>query len=163
MLPGLEIIQTLLAPVVVISANGLFCLAFYNRLSSVVNRSRMLNKERFDLASQLADKTSGSQSEAADHHQRRLAALDELGHRLYRRAHRIRMAIACLLTSVLFMLGCSLALGLAILSNELIWIALALFIAGLLVMMTGIVMALLELRIALETLLYEHERLEHPA
>lgn len=163
MLPGLEIIQTLLAPVVVISANGLLCLAFYNRLSSLVNRSRTLNKERFDLSSQMAGKTRGSRPEAADYHERRLAALDELGHRLYRRARWLRIALACLLTSVLFMLGCSLSLGMAILYNPLIWLALALFVAGLLVMMAGIVTALLELRIALETLLYEHERLEHPA
>ena len=66
-----------------VSANGLLCLAFYNRLSSLANRSRAMNKERFDLVAQLsALKTKGATGLEPEHLELRIATLDELGHQV---------------------------------------------------------------------------------
>ena len=161
MFPVIETVHTFVAPVVMISANGLLCLAFYNRLGSVVNRSRAINKERFDLTARLSVMSQEETSPAdAAHVERRIDALDELGHQLYERAHLLRSSLICLLLSVLAMLACSLALGLSPLGEALAWAALAFFVVGALVMMLGVLTAIRELHAALDPLLYEHDRLE---
>jgi hypothetical protein len=163
MFGALETIQALVAPVVMISANGLLCLAFYNRLSAVINRSRTINKERFDLLARLSAMPADSRrSPEAEHVGRRTEILDELGHQLFERAWWLRGTLISLLVTVLCMLACSLALGLSPLGAWFDWAALGLFVVGVLVMMLGVLMAIQELRIALEPLLYEHERMEPP-
>jgi hypothetical protein len=164
MFPALETIQTFVAPVVMISANGLLCLAFYNRLSAILNRSRTINKERFDLVLRLAAMEEESwRSAEAGHVRHRIEILDELGHQLFARARLIRQTLIFLLVSVLCMLGCSLALGLAPLAAGPAVVALSLFVAGAVAMMFGVVTAIVELRVTLEPLLFEHERMEQPS
>ncbi len=161
--PALETIQTFVAPVVMISANGLLCLAFYNRMSAIANRTRAINKERFDLLADLhARNAPPADSLEVAHLNRRIEVLDELGHQLYDRAWWVRGALVCLLVAVLLMLACSLALGLSPLARGLDLTALAFFVAGALVMMAGVAMAVRELLLTLEPLLFEHERMEEP-
>jgi hypothetical protein len=163
MAPALETIQTLVAPVVMISANGLLCLAFYNRISAITGRSRAINKERFELLARLAAIVgSSADSHDAEHLKKRIEILDELGHRLFDRAGLVRGALLGLLIAVLCMLACSLALGLSIMGAWFGWAALGFFVAGNLAMMAGVALAIQELRIALEPLLFEHERTEEP-
>lgn len=156
----LETVQTFVAPVVMISANGLLLLALYNRLGAVISRSRTLNRERFELVARLATLERREDPSESLHMRRRIEVLDEVGHQLYERARWLRGTLACLLVSVLLMLGCSLALGLSPLAAAVGWAALALFVAGVLAMGGGIVLALQELRLSLEPLLWEHERME---
>ena len=158
MLSALETIQTFVAPVVVISANGLLCLAFYNRLSALANRSRTIHKEQFDLAIRLS--TCEPDSAEAAHLKRRTATLDQVGHQLFSRADMVRNTVVYLLIAVLCMLACSLALGLSALTVLLAPVALTLFVAGILVMMLGIVTAIRELLVTLDPLLFEHEQME---
>ena len=56
---ALQTIQSFVAPVVMISANGLLCLAFYNRMAAVIHRTREINRERFEsgLAADLDSRT----------------------------------------------------------------------------------------------------------
>ncbi len=154
-------IQSLVAPVVVISANGLLCLALYNRLAAVVNRMRTLNKERFDLLADLS--AEGCREPDLPERNRletRLHVLDELGHQLFERARLIRDSLVCLLVAVLAMLACSLALGLEPLAPAFGLAALALFVVGILVMMAGIVRAIQDLAATLYPLRFEHDMIE---
>ena len=161
MLPHLETIQSLVAPVVMVSANGLLCLAFYNRLSALANRSRVMNKERFDLVAQLsALHAKGATGLEPEHLELRIATLDELGHQLFDRARWIRCTLMSLLISVLCMLACSLCLGLATLLEGIAAVAPWLFVAGTLSMMVGILAAIEELRRTLKPLLFEHEQID---
>lgn len=160
MLEELPTIQQLVAPVAVISANGLLCLALYNRLAAVVSRSRTLNKERFELSirrSALKPEEAGVEVAHLEH---RIHTLDELGHQLYERLHYIRDALIYLLLAVLAMLGCSLAIGLAAIAGPFGGVALGLFAIGIVVMMLGVAKAIQELRVALSPLLFEHEMIE---
>jgi hypothetical protein len=160
MFRAIETIQWFVAPVVMISANGLLCLAFYNRMSSIVGRSRTINKERFELAIRHSGLAATPDAPEAVHLTRRIKILDELGHQLYDRARLIRATLISLLLSVVFMLASSLALGLSPLGDSLGWAALGLFVAGALAMMCGVVLAVQELRISLDPLLFEHEGME---
>lgn len=161
MFPALETIQSFVAPVVVISANGLLCLAFYNRMTSVISRLRAINKERFDLHARLS--ASGDEepdSVPAGHLRHRVEILDELGHQLFARVRVIRDSLILLLGAVLCMLACSLFLGLAPAIPRMGSLALVLFVAGVTVMMLGVAKAIQELRMTLSTLVFEHEMLE---
>jgi hypothetical protein len=160
MFSAIETIQTFVAPVVMISANGLLCLAFYNRMNSIVSRSRTINKERFDLAMRLAGLKRQPECHECQHLAKRIEILDELGHRLYDRARLIQGTLISLLVSVVFMIACSLGLGLSPLGSTLGWAALVFFVAGALAMMIGVLLAAQELRVALDPLLFEHEELE---
>lgn len=155
-----ETVQTFVAPVVMISANGLLALAFYNRFSAVVNRSRTINKERFELLTRLAGIERQADQPEREHIERRREVLDGLAHQLFQRARLVRATLVCLLISVLLMLACSLALGLSPLGAALGWAALGLFVAGALAMACGVVLAIGELRVSLEPLLWEHERMK---
>ncbi len=162
MLATLEVIQTFMAPVVMVSANGLMCLAFYNRLSSVVNRTRTINKERVDLRTHL----TGLKCEEHEYPQalpmrQRSVVLEELSNKLFQRASWMRRALYCLLGSILCMLGCSLALGLSTWFSGFANVGLGLFVSGTLVMMLGAVMAIQELRLALDPLAFESHRIDH--
>ena len=112
-----------------ISANGLLCLAFYNRLNALMNRSRTVNKERFDFATRTAMLAEQEpQNAEIVHLRRRVEILDEVGHRLMDRIWWVRGTLMCLLLSVLWMLACSLALGLLGLSavgEKFAWLAVA--------------------------------------
>jgi hypothetical protein len=161
MIQPLQTIQTFVAPVVVISANGLLCLAFYNRLTAVVSRMRTINKERFDLSTRLSARSDQSpDAMAAAHLRRRVEVLDELGHELLGRVRLVRDSLVYLLAAVLCMLASSLALGLTPLHPAFGSIALALFVVGIAVMMVGVLKSIQELRTALITLQFEHEMLE---
>lgn len=72
-----EIIHTLVAPVVMISAQGLICLALYNRLAAVVGRLRVFSREQFDTQTRLAGMAPEQQAGAlARKLQIRLAVLN---------------------------------------------------------------------------------------
>jgi hypothetical protein len=96
----------------------------------------------------------------SEHLEQRIHVLHELGHRLFDRSRKLRDSLICLLVTVLLMIGCSLGLGLAILRTEFEWLALGLFVAGMLVMVAGIVLAIQELIGALVPLMFEHEMME---
>lgn len=152
-----HLIQVVLAPVVLISANGLICLALFNRLSALTNRARTFHKEWFDIYSELAEQTSDeAESNGTRHLNERIKILDAQWHRMIARARLLRNSLCCLLITVLAMLGCSMALGLASVAAAMGVLALVLFYGGVLVMMTGIVLALIELVRALDPLKMEH-------
>ena len=158
MLATIEVIQNLVSPVVMVSANGLLCLVFYNRLAAVVNRGRAINKERFDLlTAQAALSAMEKQSQHAVYMRRRMEVLDRVGVQLLERAQWVRRVLYCLLLAVLCMLACSLTLGLVAVDGFFATIAMGFFVTGTLVMMAGGAVAIWELHLALEALMFETE------
>jgi hypothetical protein len=149
-----SLIHSLVAPVIMISACGLLCLALYNRLAAIVSRARAFNKERHELQLQLS--ALQSRSSASADIEEVAGRLDLLGtqvRQILGRARQVRNALQCLLVSILSMLGCSLATGISTLSGAgqaAFWGAIAFYVLGIISMGTGIVMAILELRLALE-------------
>ena len=161
MLPALETIQSSVAPVVMISANGLLCLAFYNRLSALMNRSRAVNKERFDLATRTAmlakqePAERGNRPSAPPGGNPRRGGPSPHGPRLVGPRHTAVLAAVGPLHVGLF-----LALGLSSVGAKFAWLAVGLFLAGAVVMILGILMAIVDLRAALDALVFEHQEME---
>ncbi len=148
-----ETMRDLLAPVAMISANGLICLALYNRLTAVITRLRLFDKERFDVHSSLAEKKPNRQRlSASDPLLMRLADLEHQCKLIARRARWLRDALLMMLAGVIGMLSSSLAIGLSHIWPELSSVGLVIFVTGIICMMVGILLAVRELAVSLDPL-----------
>lgn len=147
-----ETIRELAIPVVMISANGLICLALYNRLAAITSRLRVFYRERFDLDLRLvAELESGEERSAHEPILRqRLLALDQQCESALRRAWHVRSALILLLVAVIGMLAITLMLGLLQVLPSLAPVALATFVCSVLLMIGGIALAIGELLLYLE-------------
>jgi hypothetical protein len=158
----MEAMRDLLAPAAMISANGLICLALFNRLTAVINRLRMFSKERFDVQTTLLDDLANHERiHATDPLLRRLDNLKRQCRLITRRAHWLRDALACMLLGTMGMLASSLVLGLTHLWPVIESTGLGLFVAGMVCMLLGVSFALLELVTSLRSLEIESESFQH--
>lgn len=148
-----ETMRDLLAPVAMISANGLMCLALYNRLTAVITRLRMFDKERFDVHSSLVEyKANRHRLKVNDPLLVRLADLEHQCRLISRRARWLRDALLMMLAGVIGMLSSSLAIGLSHVWPELSSVGLVIFVTGIVCMMVGILFAVRELTVSLDPL-----------
>lgn len=152
----LQTIQLLVAPVVMISACGLLCLALYNRLAAIVARARAFHKERFDAQARLAATTDpGAPDPTVQHLRRRVELLDGQTDQILARAALVRNAVILLLATVICMLACSLALGLSLLASAFAGLALTFFLVGVATAIVAMILAITELCRALDPVLLE--------
>ncbi|MDX1947248.1 MAG: DUF2721 domain-containing protein [Pirellulaceae bacterium] len=142
-----DILRELAMPVVMISANGLICLALYNRLAAITARLRLFYRERFDVDLRLAaGADSGTnQVDIESRLRHRLGTLDQQCRLILCRARQVRNALILLLASVVGMLLIMLLIGLTYELPFLAPIVLLTFVASVLVMIGGVAMAIGEL------------------
>lgn len=153
-----DTMRDLLAPVAMISANGLICLALYNRLTAIIGRLRLFHKERFEVQTALIDDLAREeQRHSTDVLLRHLESLERQCGLITRRARWLRNALLMMLLGTMGMLASSLVLGLTHLWPALDSFGLGLFVAGILCMLIGIGFALCELMSSLGSLLIESE------
>ena len=105
-----RVVSASVVPVVIISACGLLCLAFYNRLSSLVARLRAFHRERLAEQERLE---AGTADPTAGRHGLMLEVLEEQTTHLLRRARLIRASLMCLLCTIACLTACSLLSGLS--------------------------------------------------
>ena len=145
-----------LGPIIVISACGLLCLAFYNRLATVVTRLRAFHREQVNEQEALARLRRASREPdpiGVVRHQEVLGMLEVQVRRITRRARWIRRVLGCLLMTILCLALCSLLLGAGAVWQDkpvLSILAATMFVSGMAILVTGIVFALVELRQALD-------------
>jgi hypothetical protein len=158
-----SIIQMLVAPVVLISACGLLCLALYNRLAAIVSRARAFNKERVEVLTHLSTLSLEEQTgPQAGQLRRRAITLEKQMPHILKRGRLVRNALISLLFSVLCMLGCSLALGLWKALDWAAWLAVGFFFLGIAAMMAAVLLAIWELLRALDPVAVEHSAMDQP-
>ncbi|MGA2497383.1 MAG: DUF2721 domain-containing protein [Tepidisphaeraceae bacterium] len=147
-----KIISAGVGPIIVISACGLLCLAFYNRLAAVVARLRSLHREQLVEADRLAKARQQGNTTSLDivRAQELLGMLKVQTDHIARRARLIRATLQCLLITIGCLAFCSLALGLSALFPHLIIPASTFFILGMLTMVLAVVLAMAELHQALD-------------
>jgi hypothetical protein len=152
-----RVVVASVAPVVVISASGLLCLAFYNRLAAIVSRLRSVQRER--LAEQLIYNAAVKRpdAEAIDSHGRLLANLGHQTARIIARARLIRLTLLFLLTAVAFMVVSSLLNGVALFWPAAAIAAACAFGGGMLSLLSGVIIAMRELGAALDVVELESE------
>jgi hypothetical protein len=144
-----KIISASVVPVVIISSCGLLCLAFYNRLAAIVSRLRGFQRERLHEQELLH---SAGPEEGLEHSRRHrlLEHLESQTAGVVRRAKLIRLTLLFLLLTISLMIGCSIMLGLSVLAPHAVFIAVPLFMLGLLTMLAGMIAAMFELKAALQ-------------
>ena len=146
-----KIIVAGVGPIIVISACGLLCLAFYNRLAAVVSRLRAFQRERLNEQESLArERSAGGDQIAIVRHQEMLGALQIQTERVTRRAKLIQQTLLCLLMTIACLALCSLVVGLSTVWAPAMYIAVPLFVIGLLLLFVGVVIAAVELKQALD-------------
>src|ERR1044072_2798179 len=128
-----KVISAGVGPIIVISACGLLCLAFYNRLAAVVTRLRGFHRERLAEQEAMSEARASVPPDdvATVRHQEVLGMLEVQTEFVTRRARLIRSTLTCLLLTIACLAVCSLVLGLSVLWPGLMYAAAVLFIAGL--------------------------------
>ena len=150
--PSSQIITAGGGPIIVISACGLLCLAFYNRLAAVVTRLRAFHREHLHAQEELArarDKQPDDNLTIV-RQQELLGMLELQTQRVTRRAELIRSTLLCLLTTIALLALCSLALGLSMLWRPLLYVSIVTFICGLALLIVAVCFALVEMINALD-------------
>ncbi|MCC6474964.1 MAG: DUF2721 domain-containing protein [Burkholderiales bacterium] len=147
-----RVISAAVVPVVMISACGLLCLAFYNRLTAVLVRIRAFQgeslKEQEDLLHRPA--AGDTQRRARRLTRESVEVLQRQMNRLLYRARLIQRTLLALLSAIASLLLCSFGAGIGAFWAPALYAAVPCFFAGLLCMLAGIACAMLEARIALE-------------
>jgi len=147
-----KVISAGVGPIIVISACGLLCLAFYNRLAAVVTRLRSFDRERLHEQEALARQTASSKPDelAMVRHRELLGMLEIQTRHVTRRAHWIRRTLGCLLLCIACLAMCSLCVGLSTIAAWLIYPGAALFVIGLLLLVVGVFFAMIEMKYSLD-------------
>jgi len=140
----LELFQAFVAPAIFISAAGLFVLSINARLMAMVSRLRVFRREKH-----LAAK-AGRKQEAV--------ALQSQIDSIELRAGKIKCAFFYMLLGTIGVMLTCLLLGLSLYEQEVLMIAVVLFVLSLLSMMVGMMYFLSEVAIAL-TSVKEEEKL----
>ncbi len=144
-----KIISASVVPVVIISACGLLSLAFYNRMAAIVTRLRGFQRERLQHQ-EILERAGGKKDAEKQKHWLMLELLELQTTHVIRRAKLIRLTLLFLLLTIGMLIGCSLMLGLSVLLPNAIYVAIPLFVLGLLSMLAATIAAALELKGALE-------------
>jgi hypothetical protein len=147
-----KIISAGTGPIIVISACGLLCLAFYNRLSGLVSRLRIFHRERLKQQQDLGRQRTSAVPDPGTTmmHEEMLEALQMQSTYMIKRAHLIRWALSCFLLTIACLSICSLVLGLSVIWPRLIIGAVVLFIIGMTLLVIGVIFAMRELYRALQ-------------
>lgn len=150
-----KVVVASVAPVVVISASGLLCLAFYNRLAAIVSRLRAVQRERMaELTASRSALDRGS-NDLVRGHQRMLRNLGDQTNHIIKRARLIRLTLLCLLATIGQLVLSSLLNGAALIWPRASVGAACMFATGMLSLLAGVVAAMLELRESLDVVQLE--------
>lgn len=137
-----------------ISSCGLLCLAFYNRLDALVTRLRAFHRERLREQESLVQQRSAAQPDpiAIIKNEELLGVLQVQTDLVARRVRTLRLALFCLLLTIACLSLCSLAMGLLIVWPGCVYVAVPLFVVGLLLLVAAVVFAMVEMKHALHSI-----------
>lgn len=151
-----EAIQPLLAPVVLISACGLMIMALNARSMTAKGRIRQFHLERLTICERAAEAGATTMTQRL-----RYEGVGNQSDNLLCRLRLMRAALICMVGCVVLMLSSSIFIGLDSLKDNTPFesLAIASFVTGILCMLAGAITFLLELRISLREINYEHHRI----
>jgi hypothetical protein len=151
-----EALQPLLAPVVLISACGLMIMALNARMMTAKARIRQLHHERLEICEKAGEVGTTTMTQ-----QLRYEGVGRQSDNILCRLGLMRSALMCMVGCVVLMLTSSIFIGLDSLNDESPFDSLAIFafVTGILSMFAGAVIFLLELRLSLREINYEHQRI----
>jgi len=135
-----SLIQAMLAPGIMISACGLLLLGMNNKYSLVVNRIRLLDEEKRKL------NIARLEGVLKDHQHNRTQSINIQLQKLAFRVRLVRDAVLAYTIAVGFFIASCLSIGLQYIlrENTLFYVALALFLLGMLSVFIGVIVAAME-------------------
>jgi len=139
-------------PVVIISACGLLVLAFYNRLAYIVSRLRSFAREQLQEQERYTRECNDTAVDKTVR-RRRLQWIEMLQAqtvRVSRRARLIQRTLLCLLGTIAALTVCSLALGVSVLWPHAVYVATPCFVLGAVLLLVAVILAMWEMKAALE-------------
>jgi hypothetical protein len=138
------------APVVIISASALLCLAFYNRLAAIVSRLRAVQRERLEFHDQMNAMSAENMLRCGI--SRETCIMESLAEQTtrIRRARLVRSTLLSLLGTIACLVVSSLMNGLTILWPLAAMGAALMFIGGMFLLLAAVACAAAELMIALD-------------
>ena len=133
-LTATQAIQSILAPAVMISSNGLFFLGLNARQGSLYSRIRALNEEKRKIIREINNGVDYDQCDDI-----RCLSIDSQLNKLLRRAWYVRNSIICCTVAVGLFVLTSFAIGLIfVIENEAVHrLPLFLFVAGMFLVLSG--------------------------
>jgi len=148
----IQLIQSILAPTLMISGCGLIQLSLINRYHVLHNRVRLLNAERRKLYLATAKETAGSQSEF---HQ-----LKNLERQITNLMHRTKMvhdAILYVIVGIIFFILSSLAIAVVLFAPLKIYtlLPLIIFLMGMASLFLGVIIFAFEIRKSFDNIMIE--------
>lgn len=157
-----QIIGASVLPVALISASGLLCLAFYNRLLAITMRLRSFQRERFQEQEFLMNHADKRETDVRilQRHQGFLRALQVQCGQLIERARALRRCLLSLLACVALLVPSSLAMGLSVLWPLAAYAAVPLFASGVVLLFIGVCFAIYELQLSVAPIELEQEFIE---
>lgn len=152
-----HLISASVVPIVVISASGLLCLAFYNRLAAIVSRLRLFQRERLQQQELRDRAVAAKDTSTAVRHERLLDLLADETENVTKRAHLIRSTLMLFLLAIAALVVCSLMCGVTAVWKSAIYPAVAMFVTGMLLLLAGVICAILEIKMSLGPVELESE------
>ena len=152
-----HLIASSVVPIVVISATGLLCLAFYNRLAMIVSRLRLFQRERLQQKEWRDKALDAKDTDSVIRHERLIDLLAQQTENVMKRARLIRSTLMLCLMAILSLLVCSLFCGATVVWAAAIYPAVFMFAAGLLLLLGGVICAVLEMSMSLGPVELESE------
>lgn len=142
-----RIVSVSVVPVVIISACGLLCLTFYNRLAYIISRIRGFQRERLKIHDDYARSYAAGHADqmVIERHRRLLEMLEQQTARVTRQARFVRMTLYCLLGTIACLTVCSIATGLAVLVPRMMYVAAGMFLLGMGMLLAGVIPAILDM------------------
>jgi ABC-type siderophore export system fused ATPase/permease subunit len=139
----IQLIQSILAPALMISGCGLILLALLNRYSIMQNRIRLLNNERRKLHRAAEEISNGMELPVG-----RVKSLDIQIDNLFQRVKMIHNALMFVITGILFFVLSSLAIAAVIFAPSILLaiVPLIIFLLGMISLLIGVLIAGVEIR-----------------
>lgn len=151
-----EILPSAVVPVVIISACGLLCLAFYNRLASIVSRLRSLQRERLGEYRALFQMEERKRPEyMRQEAEQFLHFLEHQTADVMKRARFLQCSICCLIYCIFSLVLTSLLIGASLYYPAFDFLVLFFFVLSLILLLVSLIYALKEIRIALNPIQME--------
>lgn len=145
-----DVISLAVVPVVIISACGLLCLTFYNRLAFIVTRLRALQRERLQEYKEVFELERKKSPELfrqdSEHY---LHMLEDQTAKVLRRANLLRRSLFGLIFSIICFILTSFCIGLSLVNQFFDVPSIFLFVLGLLSLFVAMLYAFCELRLSL--------------
>jgi hypothetical protein len=151
---AIQAIQAILAPALGISAVGLLLLGLTNRYSTLINRIRLLNSEKRNLA-----RTFVKQEQLEYRDNMRFVSIGQQIIELLRRARMLRNAVLSMQIAIAMFVVSSATIGLNLFvtSRAMQLVPLIAFVLGMFAMLAGIVWAAIDVRQSFRVILIEVE------